>query len=78
LDGTKLERSNRWQSDCAIHSASFTSVLRPGTFLTCWHYSTQVEEPTFVTLILSSASSTKVGEQVVFKSLHFGKDNVKA
>src|SRR5437879_12213098 len=33
--GTKLERSSPWHSKSAIHSASFTSVLRPGTFLTC-------------------------------------------
>src|SRR5881397_1040444 len=35
LGGTKLERSSPWQSKSAIHSASFTSVLRPGTFLMC-------------------------------------------
>jgi hypothetical protein len=33
LGGTKLERSNPWQSKSAIHSASFTSVLRPRYFL---------------------------------------------
>src|SRR5467141_3175121 len=32
---TKLGWSNPWQSKSAIHSGSLTSVLRPGTFLTC-------------------------------------------
>ena len=34
--GTKLARSNPHCRQCAIHSASLTSLLRPGTFLRCW------------------------------------------
>ena len=42
LGGTKLERSSPWQSKSAIHSASFTSVLRPGTFLMCCAFATTI------------------------------------
>jgi hypothetical protein len=42
LGGTKLERSKPWHSKSAIHSASFTSVLRPGTFLTCCALATTI------------------------------------
>jgi hypothetical protein len=31
----KLGRSKPWRSKSAIHSASFTSVFRPGTVLMC-------------------------------------------
>ena len=34
--GTKLLATKPWRTSCAIHSASFTSVLRPGTFLMWW------------------------------------------
>src|SRR5438093_12394943 len=34
--GTKLGRNRPHCSSCAIHCASLTSVLRPGTFLRCW------------------------------------------
>ncbi|MDT4883063.1 hypothetical protein FQZ97_1190730 [compost metagenome] len=33
--GTKLARIRPWASRSAIHIASLTSVLRPGTFFTC-------------------------------------------
>src|SRR2546425_11803828 len=42
--GTKLERSSPWQSKSAIHSASFTSVLRPGTFLMCCALATTISK----------------------------------
>jgi hypothetical protein len=42
LGGTKLERSSPWQSRSAIHSASFTSVLRSGTFLMCCAFATTI------------------------------------
>jgi hypothetical protein len=35
IGGTKLDRISPWASRSASHIASFTSVLRPGTFLTC-------------------------------------------
>src|SRR5882762_3025727 len=41
---TKLGRSNPWQSKSAIHSASLTSVLRPGTFLTCCALATTISK----------------------------------
>jgi hypothetical protein len=34
--GTKLARTSPWRTSSAIHSASFTSVLRPGTALMWW------------------------------------------
>src|SRR5256886_7217195 len=42
--GTKLGRSNPWQSKSASHSASFTSVLRPGTFRTCCALATTISK----------------------------------
>ncbi len=33
--GTKLARTSPWRTSSAIHSASFTSVLRPGTLRMC-------------------------------------------
>src|SRR5215469_8770091 len=45
--GTKLERSSPWQSRSAIHSASLTSVLRPGTFLTCCVLATTIRNAPF-------------------------------
>src|SRR6267143_5705036 len=44
LGGTKLGRSNPWQNKSAIHSASLTSVLRPGTFLTCCALATTISK----------------------------------
>src|SRR5215831_9026378 len=38
--GTKLAFSNPCSNKSAIHSASFTSVLRPGTFLMRWALAT--------------------------------------
>ena len=40
--GTKLGLSSPHCNSCAIHSASFMSVFRPGTFLMCWALTTHV------------------------------------
>jgi hypothetical protein len=44
LGGTKLARSRPWQTKSAIHSASFTSVLRPGTFFTYYALATMISK----------------------------------
>ena len=38
--GEKLPRSSPYRNRPAIHSASFTSVFRPGTALMCWAFIT--------------------------------------
>ena len=39
-EGMKLARNKPWRKRSAIHSASRTSVLRPGTALLCWALTT--------------------------------------
>ena len=41
LGGTKLGRTSPCSTSWQIHSASFTSVLRPGTLRRCWAFKSQ-------------------------------------